>query len=299
MGEQVSHWVRLWSDMPTDPKWRVIARRSGRPLSEVIAVFVFMMTNAGANATERGTLSGWNDEDVAAGLDLDAAAIIAIREAMQGKTLQGDRLTGWEVRQPKREDNSADRAKAWREKNKKVESVTQESERNRTQENAGERPDADADAEQNNSVLPDGCPKPQKRQRTRIEYSERFEAWWKSYPTDPNMSKSEAYGQWKRLSSEDQDKAEASIPAFLAYCKSDTTYRPIHAERFLAKRRFDGFAKQAEANSSMIFVKVGTAQFDAWNAYLRDTKGKGAPNHNGGWRFPSEWPPNHSRMAPH
>ncbi len=50
----MSQWVRLWDDMPTDPKWRVIARRSGRPLSEVISVFVFMMTNAGANATERG-----------------------------------------------------------------------------------------------------------------------------------------------------------------------------------------------------------------------------------------------------
>ena len=46
-------WVRLWGDMPTDPKFRVIAKKAGRPLSEVLSVFVFMLTNAGANATER------------------------------------------------------------------------------------------------------------------------------------------------------------------------------------------------------------------------------------------------------
>lgn len=118
----MSHWVRLWDDMPTDPKWRVIARRSGRPITEVIAVFCFMLTNAGA-ACERGTLDGWNDEDVGAALDMDAEVVSAIREAMQGKTLDGERLTGWERRQPKRErddDNSAERVKAFREKQRHV-----------------------------------------------------------------------------------------------------------------------------------------------------------------------------------
>lgn len=120
------NWVRLWHDMPTDPKWRVVAKRSGRPLAEVLSVFVMMMTNAGANATERGTLCNWCDEDIAAALDMEPDHVAAIREAMQGKTLDGDRLSGWEKRQPKREDGGAERAKAWRE-------------RNRTQPNATER----------------------------------------------------------------------------------------------------------------------------------------------------------------
>lgn len=134
-------WVRLWSDMPTDPKWRVVARKSGRPLSEVIAVFTFMLLNAGANAsernereTERGELKNWSDEDVAAALDTDPEHIAAIRQAMQGKTLEGNKLTGWEKRQPKREDGSAERAKQWRE-------------RKRTQENAEKRPDTDSDTD--------------------------------------------------------------------------------------------------------------------------------------------------------
>ena len=134
-------WVRLWADMPTDPKWRVVARKSGRPLSEVISVFAFMLLNAGANASERnerngerGRLTNWSDEDVAAALDVDPANITAIREAMQGKTLEGDKLTGWEKRQPKREDGSAERSKEWRE-------------RKRTQANAEKRPDTDSDTE--------------------------------------------------------------------------------------------------------------------------------------------------------
>jgi len=77
--------------MPTDPKWRVVAKRSGRPLSEVLAVFVWMMTTS-----KEGELVAWNDEDVAAGLDMDCEHVVAIREAMQGKTLEGDHLTGWE-----------------------------------------------------------------------------------------------------------------------------------------------------------------------------------------------------------
>lgn len=127
-------WVRLWHDMPTDPKWRVVAKRSGRSLPEVISVFMFMMTNAGANATERGELDNWSHDDIAAALDMEAEHVAAIYEAMQGKTLEGKRLTGWEKRQPKREDSSAERAKAWRE-------------RNRTQPNAKKRPDADSEAD--------------------------------------------------------------------------------------------------------------------------------------------------------
>lgn len=111
-------WLRLWHDMPTDPKFRVIARKAGRPLSEVLSVFVLMLTNASANDDARGSLANWSDEDTAAALDIDADAVTAIREAMQGKTLNSDKLSGWGKRQPKREDNSADRVKAFRERSK-------------------------------------------------------------------------------------------------------------------------------------------------------------------------------------
>lgn len=87
----MTKWVRLWQDMLPDPKWRVVAKRSGRPLAEVIAVFVWMMTTAGNG----GELTAWDDEDVAAGLDMEPEHVAAIREAMEGKTLEGNRLSGW------------------------------------------------------------------------------------------------------------------------------------------------------------------------------------------------------------
>lgn len=131
----MTHWVRLWHDMPTDPKFRTIAKASGQPLAVVVAVFCFLLTDA-SNAPERGrTLA--NDEDIGSALDLDPQQVSAIRSAMQGRVLDGDRLTGWEKRQPKKEDNSANRSKAWREAQKDSNDI----ERSRTQSNATERPD--------------------------------------------------------------------------------------------------------------------------------------------------------------
>lgn len=116
----MTSWLRLWHDMPTDPKFRVIARKAGRPLTEVLSVFVLMMTNASASDA-RGELCGWDDEDAAAALDIDPEHVKAIRSAMQGKVLDGDNLSGWERRQPKREDDSAERVRAFRERQKQAE----------------------------------------------------------------------------------------------------------------------------------------------------------------------------------
>lgn len=151
----MTDWVRLWHDMPTDPKWRVIARKSGQPLPSVIAVFTMLMVSASQNADERGCLMGWDDEDAAAALDMEPEAVSAIIAAMQGKVLDGERLSGWERRQPKREDNSYDRVKAYRDR-KRAEANANERDGTRandvkrdvTQRNAPDA-DADADAEDN------------------------------------------------------------------------------------------------------------------------------------------------------
>lgn len=130
----MTDWVRLWHDMPTDPKWRVIARKAGQRIGDVIAVFNFVMVNASANANERGRTHNLFAEDIGAALDMGEADVQAILDAMKGKVICPDgSLLGWEKRQPKREDNSAARAKAWRE------------ERKRTQTNANERPETDTE----------------------------------------------------------------------------------------------------------------------------------------------------------
>ncbi len=122
-------WLRLWNEMPTDPKWRTISRISKQPISVVMAVYIHMLVEA-ANATERGRTHANNCEHIACSLDVETADVEAIRTAMQGRVLAGDVLSGWAKRQPQREDNAADRAKEWRDK--------QKAERNRTQPNAEE-----------------------------------------------------------------------------------------------------------------------------------------------------------------
>jgi len=75
-----------------------------------------MLVNA-SQSGERGSLENWDDEDVAAALEMETEQVRAIREAMQGKVLDGQHLTGWEKRQPLREDESRyERVKRHREK---------------------------------------------------------------------------------------------------------------------------------------------------------------------------------------
>jgi hypothetical protein len=73
------------------------------------------------------------------------------------------------------------------------------------------------------------------------------------------------------------------VPAFRAHCAKDLTYRPVHAERFLSQRRFDGFVEAAKAaapnpdgsdalrahwggRAAALVDAIGAAKFQAWFA---------------------------------
>jgi hypothetical protein len=113
--------------MPTDPKWRTIARTCSQAIPSVIAVYLFMLVNA-SNADERGRTQNLIAEDIASALDLDVETVESILLAMEGRVIEDGVITGWVKRQPIREDNAAERARIWRE-------------RKRTHANADERPD--------------------------------------------------------------------------------------------------------------------------------------------------------------
>ncbi len=133
-------WLRLWHDMPNDPKWRTIAKVSKQSISAVLAVYIHLLVIA-SNATERGRTQSVCSEDIASALDLDVEQIDAIFGAMQGRVLDGDMVSGWAKRQVEREDGSAERAKRWREAQKAGK---------QTQPNAAERkqtPDTDTDTD--------------------------------------------------------------------------------------------------------------------------------------------------------
>lgn len=169
-----NQWLRLWHDMPTDPKWRTIAKASGQRIGDVMAVYMHILVSASTNAPERGRTQSFNCEDVASALDLETSEVAAIVDAMQARVLDGDKVKGWEKRQPVREDESAERSRAWREK-KAAEKLAAElaSKAPETQANAPERNrplDTDKEEEKNNT------PKAPKGAGTL------FESFWNAYP---------------------------------------------------------------------------------------------------------------------
>lgn len=97
------NWLRLYHDTVNDPKWRLVALDSGQPLSAVLAVWMSMMVCA-SQARDRGTLEGWDDRIAGAAIDLRGDQVSAIRSAMQGLVLDGDRLSGWDKRQRASDD---------------------------------------------------------------------------------------------------------------------------------------------------------------------------------------------------
>ncbi|WP_158785128.1 hypothetical protein [Pantoea sp. BAV 3049] len=90
-------WLRLWHDMPNDPKWRTIARLSGKDIALVQAVFLQLLVSASENS-ERGCYDV-SVEDIASALNEDDSNIEAVLKHMEGRVLSGNHLTGWANRQ--------------------------------------------------------------------------------------------------------------------------------------------------------------------------------------------------------
>lgn len=144
----MTDWVRFYHDTPTDPKWRVIAKRASARIGDVIAVWSFVLVNASANANERGRTHNLVHEDIAAALDLETDYVTAIMTAMEGKTIINGKLTGWEKRNPIKDDGAAERAKRWRE-------------RKRTRANAANAIESESDTEKETEIKKKKVPQPQ------------------------------------------------------------------------------------------------------------------------------------------
>lgn len=156
-------WVRLYHDMPTDPKWRVIAKKAGQRIGDVIAVFTFVLTNASSNTVKRGETHGLVAEDIAAAIDLDEAGVTAILGAMEGKVVKGGQLLAWEKRNLFLGDSSTERVKKHRE----------------TQRNAKKPPDTESETEQITTSLRSVVPR--KRGLPKDCPSETDLAWSRDY----------------------------------------------------------------------------------------------------------------------
>lgn len=182
-------WLRLWHDMPNDPKWRTIARVSKQSISAVIAVYVHLLVIA-SNATERGRTQNVCSEDLASALDLDVEQVDAILIAMQGRVLDGEMISGWAKRQVEREDGAAERAKRWREARKEAK---------QTQSNATERgrtPDKDKDKD---------------KEHSKEAGASGFDVFWEAWPrSDRKGGKAACLAKWKKAGLEKQSQRIAA-----------------------------------------------------------------------------------------
>lgn len=247
----MNDWFRSWHGAPTDNKWLVVARRAAVTPGVVSAV-VWALFDHASQAGDRGSVAGFDVETYAAFSGFEETDIQSVIEALKDKGVIGtDGILGsWDKRQPTREDGAAERAKAWRERKRN------ENERAQTHANANERKRTldktrlDTDKKEKISSDEPDMPASEAKSKkvVKFEYPGEFEMWWAEYPRHVGVSKMDAYKEWKRLPTDDQDAALEGAIAFAQRCRNDKTEEQyiVHPNRFLKQRRWETHLEAAQ-----------------------------------------------------
>lgn len=116
----MTDWFRSWHGAPTDPKWLGIARKAGVAPGMVVAVAWALMDRA-SQAEDRGDIDGYDPDGLACFFGCDPEQIDAIVRGMADRgVIVNGRFAAWEKRQPKREDDSAERVREFRRRQKQA-----------------------------------------------------------------------------------------------------------------------------------------------------------------------------------
>ena len=111
-------WFRWHHGSVTDPKFQLVARKSGASLPVVLAVWAYVLESASQSA-DRGSFD-IDAEALDCMFSLDDGTTAKVLAVMADRDLiDGGRVAAWEKRQPKREregDSSTDRTRAYRER---------------------------------------------------------------------------------------------------------------------------------------------------------------------------------------
>jgi hypothetical protein len=115
----IMDWFRSYHGAPTDAKYLMLAKRAGVAAHEVAFVWWAFLDYASQNEP-RGSIKGFDPEALACFSGLDESKIRAIEGVCREKGMidQDDMLSAWQRRQPKREDDSSGRVRAFRERQK-------------------------------------------------------------------------------------------------------------------------------------------------------------------------------------
>ncbi len=119
-------WLRWWHGTTVDLKFKTIAMRANVPKVTVIGLWAIFLEYASQHE-ERGSLDGISFEDISISFDVCDALVTHVYEEMQNKGLitPDNMIANWVKRQTKRDDNSAERTRKYREKRKSQKPVTQ------------------------------------------------------------------------------------------------------------------------------------------------------------------------------
>jgi hypothetical protein len=114
-------WFRWHHGSATDPKFRLIARRAGSRVGDVLAVWALLLERASAS-DDRGHPGALDMETIEEAFSLTEGEAQRIYDSIVARGLidpETGRIVRWEARQPKRErvdENSTERSRQHREK---------------------------------------------------------------------------------------------------------------------------------------------------------------------------------------
>ena len=123
------NWFKAHHGISTNPKWRLIAARSGKPVSAVVCVWLYILDRA-SQADERGSIDGLDPELVDMVYEFEAGTAEAIMKAFVSKGLIEDgRVAAWDRHQAlpadeRRPMTSTERSRKFRAARKEAEAAT-------------------------------------------------------------------------------------------------------------------------------------------------------------------------------
>lgn len=178
----IMDWFRSHHGAPTDAKFPMLAKRAGVAVHEVAFVWWALLDFASQN-DPRGSVTDFDPEALACFSGLDESKIKAIVGVCREKGMidQDDMLSAWQRRQPKREDDSSERVRAFRER-KKAETqgnapVTQCNGRTEQSREEQNRQSEGADAPPRKTESPEPKKRPSRRCPPDFAVTDEMRVW--------------------------------------------------------------------------------------------------------------------------
>ncbi|EFD5199288.1 phage replisome organizer [Shigella sonnei] len=180
-------WLRLWHDMPNDPKWRTIARVSGQPIATVMAVYIHLLVSASRNVTHMSRRVTTDTDK-----DTDKEDQNTMVHGVKNATNQAGDVQTVNPGQPAGSTPEADSAYALKADSGAVQQVMTARPEQSLQL---QQPEADSAIQREaDRVAPENTGQPV----GRVDYPDVFEQVWREYPLRAGANpKKSAFSAWK------------------------------------------------------------------------------------------------------